>query len=227
MQSVLTADILLAAYSQGIFPMADDAQSEFVHWVCPEMRGQLSITGLHVPRRLKKVVRQMRLKGRFYEIKINSDFEAVMRCCGEQTRERQETWINDQIITAYTDLHKMGHAHSVECWQDGALIGGLYGVAIGGAFFGESMFSRQSGASKVALVHLAARLYHTGYKVLDTQFTNPHLEQFGIYEVPHQDYIENLQSVLGGECAFSEAPSDRVLIKEYLEALERYSNVSS
>ncbi|MBI1301291.1 MAG: leucyl/phenylalanyl-tRNA--protein transferase [Alphaproteobacteria bacterium] len=181
MQIVLTADILLAAYTQGLFPMAETADSQRVLWFCPEMRGQISIPDMHVPKRLKKTVRHMRLKSGPYEIFVNRDFEAVIAECAKETFDRPDTWINTQITKAYVDLHEKGHAHSVECWQEGKLVGGLYGVEIGGAFFGESMFSRQSDASKVCLVHLAARLHHAGFLVLDTQFKNDHLKQFGVY----------------------------------------------
>ncbi len=202
MQIVLTPDLLLSAYTQGIFPMAENANTQYVHWVCPEMRGQLSIDNMHVPKRLKKTVRQMKISGCPYEIRINTSFEEVIQACAEETGGRQETWINQKIVEAYCTLHERGHAHSVECWQEGELCGGLYGLAIGGAFFGESMFSRRRDTSKVSLVHLAARLKHAGYEILDTQFTNPHLEQFGVYEIPHDEYIEQLEKVLEKPCVF-------------------------
>ncbi len=163
MQIILTPEILLSAYSQGLFPMAERATSPYVHWFCPEMRGQLSINNMHIPRSLKKSVRQMKIKGNPYDIRINSNFENVIRACAKETNSRTETWINPQIIDAYCNLHKLGYAHSVETWQNNKLIGGLYGVAIGGAFFGESMFSLKTNASKVALVHLDARLNYAGY----------------------------------------------------------------
>ena len=215
----LTPEILITAYAQGVFPMADSGDSDEVHWVLPERRGQLSIADMHVPRRLKKNVRQMKLPDGLYEIKINHDFKAVVEACAQISDMRDETWINQDIIDVYCELHEAGLAHSVECWQkDGGLVGGLYGISIGGAFFGESMFSRQRDASKVALVHLVARLYHAGFEILDTQFTNAHLEQFGVYEVAHKKYMERLTPALEKPCVFDfEEPSERALIKQYLE----------
>ncbi len=213
MQIVLTPEILIAAYSQGLFPMAHSAHAGYVEWVCPELRGQLSIPDLHVPKSLKKTIK----KGG-YEIRINTAFEDVIKACAQATQDRPDTWINDQIVKAYMDLHEKGFAHSVEYWQDEALKGGLYGIAIGGAFFGESMFSRAPNASKIALVHLAARLHHAGFKILDTQFTNDHLEQFGVYELSHKDYMGRLNTVLENECRFDfKRPNEDELIQKYLK----------
>ena len=218
MQVILTPDILLAAYSQGLFPMAQGADNPDVHWFCPEMRGQLSIPAMHIPRRLRKTVRQMKIGGKPYEIRINTDFEGVMKACAVVTDNRSETWINAEILTAYCALHAKGYAHSVECWQEDKMVGGLYGIALGGAFFGESMFSTARDASKVALVHLVARLSQAGYKILDTQFTNDHLEQFGVYEVPHQDYMEKLEPVLSRACRFDSAGmKESESVARYLE----------
>lgn len=218
MEIVLTPDILISAYRHGIFPMADSAHSHSVHWVCPELRGQLCIGEMHIPKRLRKTVRQMKIKSVPYEIKINADFEQTIRLCAQDNTTRRETWINAQIIDAYCALNALGHAHSVECWQDGVLVGGLYGLSIGGAFFGESMFSRRTDTSKVALVHLAARLYHGGYEILDTQFTNAHLEQFGVYEVEHAAYMTALSHVLDRPCVFDfDVPKERTLIQAYLD----------
>ena len=217
MQIVMTPEILLAAYAQGLFPMADSANSDAVHWFCPEMRGQLSIPDMHIPKRLKKSVRQMKIAGAPYEIFINKDFKAVMKACASTQAGREETWINQKIVDAYCDLHAMGHAHSVETWQEGKLVGGLYGVSLGGAFFGESMFSFVTDASKVALVHLVARLQKTGFKILDTQFTNDHLEQFGVYEVDYHAYIDKLESVMGLECGFENCDiSEKALVGLYM-----------
>lgn len=221
MQVILTPDILLAAYSQGLFPMAQGADNPDVHWFCPEMRGQLSIPAMHIPRRLRKTVRQMKIVGKPYEIRINTDFEGVMKACAVVTDNRSETWINAEILTAYCALHAKGYAHSVECWQEDKMVGGLYGIALGGAFFGESMFSTARDASKVALVHLVARLSQAGYKILDTQFTNDHLEQFGVYEVPHQDYMEKLEPVLSRACRF-----DSMDMKES-ESVARYLEMNT
>ena len=218
MQVILTPDILLAAYSQGLFPMAQSADTPEVHWYCPEMRGQLSIPDMHIPRRLRKSVRQMKIGGKPYEIRINTDFEGVMKACAVVTDDRTETWINAEILTAYCALHAKGYAHSIECWQDGEMVGGLYGIALGGAFFGESMFSTARDASKVALVHLVARLSQAGYEILDTQFTNDHLEQFGVYELSHQAYMEKLEPVLSLACRFdTKDMSERALMARYLE----------
>lgn len=217
MQIILTPEILLAAYAQGLFPMAESANTPYVHWYCPKMRGQLPIEGLHVPRKLAKAVRRMELGGKAYEIKINTAFEDVIRACAASRADRPETWINEPIIKAYCALHRQGHAHSVECWQGGVLIGGLYGVSLGGAFFGESMFSYTSGASKACLVHLAARLWRAGFKILDTQFVNDHLLQFGIYELEYEDYMAALAPSLLLECDFTFACEEKELMNAYLK----------
>jgi len=166
----LTPEILLAAYSQGLFPMAQGKDSLYIDWICPRQRGQLSITGMHIPKRLAKSVRQMKLKSEPYEIRVNTNFSCVIEECAIETEKRSETWINQEIIDVFNDLHKLGYAHSLECWQGEELVGGLYGLAIGAAFFGESMFSKRRDVSKAALVHLAARLHHAKYEILDTQF---------------------------------------------------------
>ncbi len=212
MQIVLTPEILLAAYSQGLFPMAHSAHAGFVEWICPERRGQLSISKLHISKSLKKAIRRGG-----YNIRINTAFEDVIRECAKATSDRPETWINDQIMHAYIDLHKKGFAHSVEYWQEDNLLGGLYGISMGGAFFGESMYSRVSNASKIALVHLAARLNYAQYELLDTQFTNHHLEQFGVYEVGHKEYMDQLNAVLEKNCVFDfSEPDEKELIEKYL-----------
>ncbi len=213
----MNSDILLSAYSQGIFPMAQSSRSDEVQWFCPEIRGQLSIDNIHIPRRLKKNLRQRKISGTAYEIRINSDFSQVIKSCAEQTSTRKETWINKKIIDAYYNLHKHGYAHSVECWQNNQMVGGLYGIAMGAAFFGESMFSIASDASKIALMHLVARLYHGGYKILDTQFTNDHLEQFGVYEIPHEEYIKKLDQALKISCIFNFTDiTESQIITQYL-----------
>ena len=190
--------------------MAYSGDSPYVHWICPEERGQLSIEGLHIPKSLKKTIFKNIKQNGPYSIKIDTDFETVMRKCAAEKDDRPETWINEPIIEAYCDLHERGFAHSVECWEDNRLVGGLYGVAIGGAFFGESMFSRATDSSKVALIHLCARLWKGGYSLLDTQFVNDHLKQFGVYEISHAAYIEQLQPALKQETDF--------VLKEYSEA---------
>lgn len=220
MSLVLTPDLILEAYRLGLFPMAEHALASDVRWICPEERGQLSIHKLHIPKRLKRHLRQMNLNGKPYDIRLNHNFKTVIQACAEQTDERNETWINSSIIDAYTHLQERGHAHSVECWRNDELIGGLYGISIGGAFFGESMFSRQSNASKIALVHLSARLWKAGYSILDTQFMNSHLEQFGAYELSHCDYIKKLTPALSEKCDFLfKEPDEHVLINDYLDFL--------
>ncbi|MDE1145262.1 MAG: leucyl/phenylalanyl-tRNA--protein transferase [Azospirillaceae bacterium] len=199
----LTAELLLRAYAMGVFPMAEAADDDEIFWFDPPERGILPLDGFHAPRRLLRTVRQ----GRF-AVSADTDFPAVMRACAESTTGRPDTWINDQILEAYADLHRMGHAHSVECRLDGRLVGGLYGVSIGGAFFGESMFSRETDASKVALVHLVARLRAGGYRLLDTQFVTSHLSQFGTVEIPRARYHALLAGALAGPARFHCAVPD-------------------
>lgn len=217
MTVVLTPDLVLRAYCEGIFPMAESADDDRVFWVCPEKRGQLSIADMHVPKRLKKNVRQMKLQGIPYEIRVNHAFEEVVKACGARTKTRQETWINPHIAETFRALHDLGFAHSVECWVGDKLVGGLYGLSIGAAFFGESMFSRVRDASKVCLVHLAARLYHAEYDVLDTQFVNDHLVQFGVYEISHEEYLSVLQPSLSKKRRFNfHVPCEKALVEAYL-----------
>lgn len=198
----LTPDILLAAYAAGVFPMAESADDPELFWVDPRRRGILPLDTFHVSRRLRRVVRQ----GRF-EIRCDSAFAAVVRGCAEATEKRPNTWINDEIVRLYAALFAGGAAHSVECRQDGMLVGGLYGVSIGAAFFGESMFSRATDASKVALVHLVARLRLGGYRLLDTQFVTPHLARFGGIEITRARYHRLLADALGYRASFlSELP---------------------
>jgi len=187
----LTPDLLLRAYAAGIFPMAESADDPEIFWVDPERRGILPLDGCHVPHKLRRTVRH----GPF-AVRCDTAFSAVVRGCAESTPDRPETWINDEILSLYVDLHARGHAHSVEAWCDGELVGGLYGVALGGAFFGESMFSRATDASKFALVHLVARLIEGGFSLLDTQFTTPHLERFGVIEIPRSEYRQRLAQAL-------------------------------
>jgi leucyl/phenylalanyl-tRNA--protein transferase len=180
----LTPDLLLAAYAQGIFPMAERRDDPALFWVSPEERGILPLDGFHLPRRLARTVRSDR-----FSVRVDTAFEDVMRACAAPAPGRQESWINDEILASYTALHREGHAHSVECWHDGELVGGLYGVRLGAAFFGESMFSRQRDASKVALAHLVARLIRGGFTLLDTQFLTEHLSSFGAVAIPRADYM--------------------------------------
>jgi leucyl/phenylalanyl-tRNA--protein transferase len=187
----LTPEILLQAYAAGVFPMAESADDPELFWVDPRRRGILPLDAFHVPRRLRRVVR-----GGTFEIRVDTAFEAVLSGCAEPSEKRPNTWINDEIVRLYTGLFVRGAAHSVECWQRGELAGGLYGVSIGAAFFGESMFSRAADASKVALVHLAARLRLGGYRLLDTQFLTPHLARFGGIEISRAHYRRLLGEAL-------------------------------
>lgn len=202
----LDAMLLLRAYAAGIFPMAESADSPGLFWFDPEQRGIVPLDGFHVPRRLRRTVRQ----GRF-EVRFDHDFPSVMQGCAAITGTRTNTWINSDILRLYTDLHARGHAHSVECWHDGRLVGGLYGVSLGGAFFGESMFSRMTDASKVALVHLVARLKAGGYTLLDAQFVTEHLTQFGTTEIPRADYRQRLAAAQRVQGRFREIDQDQAV----------------
>jgi leucyl/phenylalanyl-tRNA---protein transferase len=193
----LTPDILLSAYAVGVFPMAESADDPELFWVDPYRRGILPLEAFHVPRRLRRVVRQAT-----FEIHCDTAFEKVIRGCAEATEKRPNTWINDEIVRLYSALFDRGAAHSVEVWQSGVLVGGLYGVSLGAAFFGESMFSRASDASKVALVHLTARLRLGGYRLLDTQFLTPHLARFGGVEVTRAQYHRLLRDALAYRASF-------------------------
>ena len=184
----LTPELLLAAYANGYFPMAKERDDPNIYWYYPEARGLIPLDGFHVPRSLAKFIRKHP-----FTITTNKAFpEVIAACAALGSGDRNSTWINDAIIAVYTQLWKSGFAHSVECWQEGRLVGGLYGVALGGAFFGESMFSRATNASKTALVHLVGLLREAGYTLLDTQFVNDHLQQFGVVEVPREKYLEML-----------------------------------
>ncbi len=171
--------------------MAESRDENIVYWIEPEERGVLPLDAFRISRSLRKTVRK-----KSFEIRFNSAFPDVIRECARAAPGREDTWINGEIVRAYTELHKMGFVHSVESWRDGKLAGGLYGLALGGAFFGESMFSRVTDASKVALVHLVARLRYGGYVLLDTQFVTSHLSQFGAREIPVRDYLELLDQAL-------------------------------
>jgi leucyl/phenylalanyl-tRNA--protein transferase len=193
----LTPDLLLQAYAAGIFPMAESADDPEVFWVDPVRRGIVPLDAIHVPRRLRRTLRS----GGF-EIRCDTAFEAVMRGCAAATADRPQTWINETIIELYSALFRRGAAHSVESWIGGELVGGLYGVHIGAAFFGESMFSRVTDASKVAFVHLAARLRLGRFELLDTQFVTAHLAKFGAIEIPRRDYRSRLAAALGKTAQF-------------------------
>ena len=195
--SHLTPELLLRAYAMGIFPMAESREARSVIWVDPQMRCLLPMDGFHVPRSLARTVR----RGRF-DVSCDSDFEGVMRWCAAPARGRLETWINNEIIRAYTRLHHLGYAHSVDCRLDGRMVGAIYGVSLGAAFFGESMFSRVSDASKVALVHLMARLRFGGYTVMDVQFMTDHLSRFGAVEIPRATYLDRLTEAVTADATF-------------------------
>lgn len=184
----LTPELMLGAYAVGLFPMAADAEDEDLQWYDPDPRGVLPLQAFHLPRRLRRTV----LSGRF-DVTVDQDFPAVMKGCAAPAPGREQTWINSEIFRLFCALHEMGYAHSVECRHNGELVGGLYGVALGGAFFGESMFSRVTDASKVALVHLVARLRLSGFMVLDTQFGTDHLTRFGGVEIPAAEYKTTLE----------------------------------
>jgi leucyl/phenylalanyl-tRNA--protein transferase len=217
----LTPELVLRAYAAGFFPMAESRDDDDLFWVDPEMRGILPLDGFHLARSLRKKLR----KGEFL-IRCDADFDAVIRACAEPAAGRRETWINDEIIRLYNALHDQGHAHSVECWRDGRLVGGLYGVTLRGAFFGESMFSHETDASKVALAHLVARLRHWGFVLLDTQFATEHLERFGVIELPREAYRDLLERALAVEARFySELPAgeEAALLDEFLQSITQTS----
>jgi len=193
----IPTDLLLKAYASGVFPMAESAGDPEVFWVRPETRGVIPLDGFHVPKSLGKLVRQQR-----FDIRYDSDFAGVIDACAEERAERQSTWINAPIREAYIKLFEQGHCHSVEAWREGKLVGGLYGVKLGRAFFGESMFSRQTGASKVCLVHLVQRLRERGFALLDTQFTTEHLKRFGAVDVPRGRYERMLKDALKANATF-------------------------
>ena len=193
----LTPELLLRAYAAGIFPMAESSDDPELFWVDPVRRGILPLDGFHLPRRLARTVRTER-----FEISCDRDFVKVMRGCAEATSERPQTWINDEILRVYSALYERGAAHSVEARVEGALVGGLYGVALGGAFFGESMFSRVTDASKVALAHLIVKLRQGGFRLLDTQFVTEHLQRFGAIEISRARYRRLLAEALEANARF-------------------------
>ncbi len=194
---MLTADDLIECYRHGVFPMAEGRDSDELNLVDPHLRGVFPLDRFHVPKRLARTVRQDR-----FEVRADTAFARVVAECAEPDPDddeyRDETWINADIERLYGELHARGQAHSVECWHGDELVGGLYGVSIGAAFFGESMFSRETDASKVALVHLVGRLIVGGYRLLDAQFHTDHLAQFGIEEIPRDKYQLRLAGALGG-----------------------------
>jgi leucyl/phenylalanyl-tRNA--protein transferase len=210
----ITPEMLLRAYAIGIFPMAEARNDPELYWIDPEQRGILPLDRVHIPRSLKKTVKRG-LSGDVGAFRVTCDraFEAVISGCAAPAPGRGQTWINDTIFDLCRRLFVMGHAHSVEVWQGEELVGGLYGISLGGAFFGESMFSRATDASKVALVHLVARLRHGGYELLDTQFVTKHLSRFGTIEVPREEYRRHLNYALAKPATFYCAVPDSVLFE--------------
>jgi leucyl/phenylalanyl-tRNA--protein transferase len=211
----ITPELMLRAYSIGLFPMAETRDDDRIFWLDPEQRGILPLDDFHLPRRLLRTV----LSGPF-RVTVDTAFNAIIGGCAEQRPGREQTWINDEIERLFTELARSGHAHSVETWQDGDLVGGLYGVALGSAFYGESMFSRARDASKVALAHLVARLRLGGFTLLDTQFVTTHLTQFGAIEIPRVRYKQLLAAAVDRPATWLANPDPTILIAE-LRALSK------
>lgn len=205
----VTPELMLRAYQAGLFPMAETRDSTKLYWLDPELRGILPLDTFHLPHRLARTVAHGR-----YTVTSNTAFPAVIAGCAEVTAGREDTWINADIERLFNALHRQGNAHSVETWADGVLVGGLYGVALGGVFFGESMFSRARDASKVALVHLVARMRIGGFRLLDTQFVTTHLAQFGTVEIPRDDYKKRLAQAVATDARWPAAPDPQMLLAE-------------
>lgn len=199
----ITPQVLLKAYTCGIFPMAESADDPALFWIEPQQRGVLPLETVHIPKRLARTVRQ----GTF-EVRIDTDFEGVISGCAASRPGRRSTWINPKIRSLYRDLFEMGYCHTVETWRDGQLVGGLYGVALAGAYFGESMFSTERDASKVALTYLCARLLYGGFSLLDTQFVTDHLRQFGTIEIERAEFHVRLEKALELRGDFLALPKD-------------------
>jgi leucyl/phenylalanyl-tRNA--protein transferase len=206
---VLTADLLLRAYRLGMFPMAESRDSKALHWLDPEHRGILPLDEFHLPRSLLKTVR-----GSKFKVTADADFAATIAACAEARANRPETWINQELERLFIELYHLGFAHSIETWKDGRLVGGLYGACMGGAFFGESMFSTETDASKVALVHLVARLRLGGFVLLETQFITSHLSRFGASEIPRAEYHELLSEAVEVPARFEANPDFAALQAE-------------
>ncbi len=194
----ITPEVLLKAYACGIFPMAESADDPALYWIEPEQRGVIPLSSFHVPARLARSVRTTR-----FTVAIDRDFDSVIDACAEPKQDRARTWINGRIRRIYRALYQAGHCHTVEVYDGDDLVGGLYGVSLGGAFFGESMFHRARDASKIALVHLVARLKAGGYRLLDTQFVTDHLKTFGAFEVPKRRYHRLLEEAIAGKADFA------------------------
>ena len=213
----LKPELLLRAYAVGIFPMAESRLDPEIHWIDPDLRGVLPLNDFHVSRRLRRT-----LRSRTFEVRVDTAFAEVIRACATPASDRKDTWINPTIEALYAELHQMGFAHSVEAWRDGTLVGGLYGVSLGAAFFGESMLSRSADASKVALVHLVYLLRKAGYLLLDTQFQTPHLSRFGVVEVPRETYRMQLARAVRTPAQFPSETSDEG-VEAFLQSITQTS----
>lgn len=213
----MSPETLIKAYAIGVFPMAEAHDDDRIFFVDPDERGILPLDDVHIPRRLRKTVRQAP-----YQVTINQNFEGVIDGCREITSTREDSWINPQIRQLYVALHKLGFGYSIEVWSqtndDRKLVGGLYGVALAGAFFGESMFSRATDASKIALVHLMAYLKAGGFTLLDTQFTNPHLEQFGVVKISRDAFKEKLAKALEADAKMPLSGDLDQMVQDFLQA---------
>ncbi len=203
---MLTPELMLSGYAEGIFPMAESREAETLHWVDPRKRGIFLLSKFHISRSLRR-----RITAKNYQIRTNSAFSQVVAACAE----RDETWINGPLRQIYDALHRIGHSHSLEVWEDDMLIGGVFGLTLGAAFFGESMFSRRTDASKIALAYLVHRLNTAGFRLFDTQFLTPHLASLGAVEIPRADYRERLADALRHDADFTvpETPAPQLLLQ--------------
>jgi len=210
-QNRLTPANIIKAYSVGIFPMAENYSDQKIYWINPQNRGILPLGGLHISKSLRKTI-----KRKSFNVTYNYNFRHIIQECAKIGSRRPETWINQEIMEAYIELHKIGYAHSIECWIDNKIVGGLYGIALGGAFFGESMFSQQSNASKIALVHLVAILKDRGFILLDTQFTSDHLETMGVIEISRENYLKKLKNALAKSPVFYQKYTNHQMLEALL-----------
>jgi len=210
-QNSLTPANIIKAYSVGIFPMAENYSDQKIYWINPQNRGILPLGGLHISKSLRKTI-----KRKSFNVTYNYNFRHIIQECAKIGSRRPETWINQEIMEAYIELHKIGYAHSIECWKDNKIVGGLYGIALGGAFFGESMFSQQSNASKIALVHLVAILKDRGFILLDTQFTSDHLETMGVIEISRENYLKKLKNALAKSPVFYQKYTNHQMLETLL-----------
>ncbi len=211
----ITPQVLLKAYACGIFPMAESAEDPQLYWIEPISRGILPLDRITLPKRLARTLRQSP-----FEVRINTDFDGTINGCAASRPGRRTTWINDQIRALYRELYILGHCHTVEVWHEGHMVGGLYGVALGGAFFGESMFSTETDASKIALMYLCARLIHGGFTLLDTQFVTDHLRQFGTIEVDRPAFHKALEAALPKQSDYKRLALDATPA-EVIDIIER------